>query len=96
LRQNPTQVGLLNKIKRINSPCETQTVKCSRHPQKWQIPAFPIEHTQTPRLPPSHVSQRGPTAAPNGKDTLRPASKNLKLSLRLRQFPVSERFTFAR
>ncbi len=50
--------------------------------------AFPISLIQTPRLPPSHVSQRGPHTAPVAKSRSGPHRKTLNKAAT--QLDVSE------
>ena len=49
----------------------------SKHPRLNLLGAFPIARAQTPRLPPSHVSQRGPTSHQKQKPHSGPHRKTL-------------------
>ena len=72
-------------------PNQKTLITLDQSPQ-GQLNAFPIGLTQTSRLPPSHVSQRGPPSHQSRKVALRPASKNLRqteLSLPPYQGPLS-------
>ena len=73
MRQSTPQ----NKRKRINSQRMTQRTTNSKCPRKNRLRAFPIGQTQTPRLPPSHVSQRGPPSHQEEKSRSGPHRKTL-------------------
>ena len=51
----------------------------SQHPRLNLLGAFPIARAQTPRLPPSHVSQRGPPSRQNENPRSGPHRKTLNL-----------------
>ena len=80
LRQSTPQSTPQNKRKRINSRRMTQRTNNSKCPRKNRLRAFPIGQTQTPRLTPSHVSQRGPPSHQEEKTRSGPHRKTLNLA----------------
>jgi hypothetical protein len=53
------------------------SIPISQHSRLNLFGAFPIARAQTPRLPPSHVSQRGPTSHQAEKSRSGPHRKTL-------------------